>query len=574
MARFRLLVIISAIWLTFIFNLERPDFYFFGVEENIDLDSVTYVVAALAALATLWLPDVSRRLEYIFIPTLVTYLGMKVFTGSSPERDNLALVVLEIAVLFVTVAVFRRISMALLSFEHTVDSVLLRPDTLRVMPMEEGLERIQEELSRARRFERKIGIILISSHLQEEEPESHPYRFDLEEQLQKHYLQLRLAQVAELTLYKVDLVVLYKDDVLICMPETNETIVERKAVELREEIRWRLGIDVVTGAATFPEDGFIFRDMVDQATVRMYEAREAYLEALESDSDGGDTPSGSSGASTKTLPPQSTKPSPTVNASMMGQIFQPWPDVVLQAQQHERYGRRKVAHGDQSDLFDPNSWLGALPYQSESTRRLYMFLKRVFDLMLVMLAAPFVVPVLGVLALLIWLEDRGPVFFIQPRTGFGGHQFNMYKFRTMVPDAEEKLKELAAQGLAKLDENGKLAEPLKLERDPRITKIGRILRKTSLDELPQLWNVFRGDMSLVGPRPTSWSVDSYRLFHTERLQVRPGITGLWQVAARGNTNFDEWVDWDRTYVDKMCLSLDVQIFVRTFTKVFQQKGAK
>jgi lipopolysaccharide/colanic/teichoic acid biosynthesis glycosyltransferase len=107
-----------------------------------------------------------------------------------------------------------------------------------------------------------------------------------------------------------------------------------------------------------------------------------------------------------------------------------------------------------------------------------------------------------------------------------------------------------------------------------VTRIGRILRKTSLDELPQLINVLRGDMSLVGPRPTSWDLSSYRLFHTERLQVRPGITGLWQVAARGTTNFDEWVDWDRTYVDKMCLSLDVQIFIRTFTKVFAGKGAR
>jgi len=163
---------------------------------------------------------------------------------------------------------------------------------------------------------------------------------------------------------------------------------------------------------------------------------------------------------------------------------------------------------------------------------------------------------------------------VQQRTGLGGRRFNMYKFRTMVPDAEAKLKELAAQGLAKLGPDGRLAEPLKLDRDPRVTRIGRILRKTSLDELPQIINVLRGDMSLVGPRPTSWGLDSYTLLHTERLTIRPGITGLWQIGARGSTDFDDWLRWDMLYIDKISFALDFQILLRTIGQVLKRQGAR
>lgn len=583
MARFRLLVIISAIWLTFIFNLERPDFEFIGLG-NIDLDTVVYITAAIAALAALWLPDVSRRTEYVFIPALALYLTLKL-TISNFTESNIAFIVFEIAVLYVTVILFRRISIALLSFEQTVENVLLQPDSLRVMSMEQGEERIEEEFSRARRFDRVVGVILISTHPLNQPAGDQTYRFDLERQLQKHYLQLRVAQIAELVLYKVDLIMLHKRDVLVCMPETAPHIVERKRKELVEEIRWRLGIDVVAGMAMFPEDGFIYRDVVDKATVHMYREEEAYRQRQQPDDDHdpNDPPHGGHRAdrdgedeteAREDVPIKLNNPA-RVERLLPEQSFQvlyPWPDVILRYQSNENYGRRNDSERDA--LFNPNSWIGALPYQSNTSRRLYVLLKRVLDMLLVLIAMPFAAPVMGLVALAIWLEDRGPIFFVQERTGFGGKRFKMFKFRTMVPDAEEKLKELAAQGMAKLDENGKLAEPLKLKRDPRITRVGRILRKTSLDELPQLLNVLKGDMSLVGPRPTSWSTTSYRLFHTERLQVRPGITGLWQVAARGTTNFDEWVDWDRTYVDKMCLSLDIQIFVRTFLKVFQQRGAR
>ena len=113
----------------------------------------------------------------------------------------------------------------------------------------------------------------------------------------------------------------------------------------------------------------------------------------------------------------------------------------------------------------------------------------------------------------------------------------------------------------------------KLKHDPRVTRIGHIIRKTSLDELPQLWNVLIGDMSLVGPRPTSFGIEKYSLKHTQRLGVRPGITGLWQIYDRGNTNFDARLIWDTKYIEKMCFWLDARIMIHTFGSVFRGRGA-
>ncbi len=210
------------------------------------------------------------------------------------------------------------------------------------------------------------------------------------------------------------------------------------------------------------------------------------------------------------------------------------------------------------------------PSKRVITGRAYLLVKRAFDLAVVLVFAPFWLPLMGIVALLIRLSSPGaPVLFIQNRTGRGGRRFQMLKFRSMVPNAD------ALKGtLAQLNDRGELAGPLKLANDPRVTRIGRFLRKTSLDELPQLINVFRGDMSLVGPRPTSWSPESYKLWQTERLDVLPGITGLWQVCGRGSEDFDEWLKWDIRYIDKRSFWFDVMILVKTVTTVFKQRGAR
>jgi lipopolysaccharide/colanic/teichoic acid biosynthesis glycosyltransferase len=189
------------------------------------------------------------------------------------------------------------------------------------------------------------------------------------------------------------------------------------------------------------------------------------------------------------------------------------------------------------------------------------------DLFLIIVALPFVLPLFLLCALIITLESPGaPVLFKQKRVGKGGHSFLMYKFRTMVPNAEAMKKELAHLNELQWPD-------FKITHDPRITRMGRFLRKTSLDELPQLLNVWYGDMSLVGPRPTSFSAQTYELWQTERLDVWPGITGLWQILGRGSMEFDERVRLDVAYIERRCLWLDIQILLRTFTAVIQQRGA-
>lgn len=197
----------------------------------------------------------------------------------------------------------------------------------------------------------------------------------------------------------------------------------------------------------------------------------------------------------------------------------------------------------------------------------YVFFKRGMDLFLVTLASPVWVPILCVIALLIWVSSPGaPVMFSQFRTGKGGKRFYMYKFRTMVPNAEELKSKYAHLNELKWPD-------FKITNDPRVTFIGRILRKTSMDELPQLLNVLRREMSLVGPRPTSFSAETYKLWHTARLDVIPGITGLWQIEGRGRLEFDQRLRLDIAYIERACLWLDIVILFRTITAVFKQRGA-
>jgi len=197
----------------------------------------------------------------------------------------------------------------------------------------------------------------------------------------------------------------------------------------------------------------------------------------------------------------------------------------------------------------------------------YVIAKRLMDLFLVLITLPFWLPLNLIVALIIRITSPGaPVVFKQLRTGKGGHRFYMYKFRTMVPNAEE-LKEKYAH----LNE---LQWPdFKITNDPRITRVGRFLRKTSLDEIPQLFNVLKGEMSLVGPRPTSFGPETYQLWHTSRLDVMPGLTGLWQIIGRAQLEFDDRLRLDIAYIERASLWLDINILLKTVVAVFQSRGA-
>jgi exopolysaccharide biosynthesis polyprenyl glycosylphosphotransferase len=196
-----------------------------------------------------------------------------------------------------------------------------------------------------------------------------------------------------------------------------------------------------------------------------------------------------------------------------------------------------------------------------------LLIKRMIDLLGSTVGVLCVSPILLISAIAIKVSDPGPIFFKQVRVGRNGRRFTMYKFRSMVVDAEAKKRELLA--------HNEMGGPVfKMKKDPRITKIGSLIRKTSIDELPQLFNVLMGDMSLIGPRPPlPDEVAQYKPWQRRRLSVKPGITGMWQVSGRNQVDFDEWMELDLAYIDNWSLWLDLKILLKTVPVVLFSKGA-
>jgi exopolysaccharide biosynthesis polyprenyl glycosylphosphotransferase len=257
-------------------------------------------------------------------------------------------------------------------------------------------------------------------------------------------------------------------------------------------------------------------------------------------------------------------------------------EVIVCAQSRETVNRvvadgRRLGFGVRlvPDMYDGNLWetkleylgeLGSFTVHDRKLPVLQLKLKRAIDVVCSGFGLIVLSPVLALLAALVKLNSRGPVFYVSDRVGRKGRIFRCYKFRTMVSNAEqlkEKLKHLN-------ERDGIL---FKIANDPRITKVGQYLRKYSLDELPQLWNVLKGDMSIVGPRPPIASeVERYELEYLRRLDAAPGITGLWQVQARRNPSFDRYIALDLEYVEQWSLALDLRILLKTIGVVFAGTG--
>lgn len=194
--------------------------------------------------------------------------------------------------------------------------------------------------------------------------------------------------------------------------------------------------------------------------------------------------------------------------------------------------------------------------------------KPLLDRSIAALALIALSPALVIVALAILVTDGRPVLFVQQRTGYLGRRFALYKFRTMVRDAEVLKEALRAQSI-----HGPGSPDFKLLRDPRVTRLGAFLRRTSIDELPNLWNVVRGEMSIVGPRPTSFDATTYAMAHLPRLAVRPGLTGLWQVSGRANIGFDERTELDVRYIRSMSAQRDLSLVLQTIRAVRRADGA-
>ena len=197
----------------------------------------------------------------------------------------------------------------------------------------------------------------------------------------------------------------------------------------------------------------------------------------------------------------------------------------------------------------------------------YRVAKRAMDIVCSLAGLILLSPVFCVVALLVWIEDRGNVIFVQQRNGLNGKVFNMYKFRSMVKNAAELHKEMMK--FNELD-----GPAFKMKRDPRITRIGAFIRKTSIDELPQLVNILLGHMSLVGPRPLPvYETAECTPYQNQRLLVKPGLTCYWQISGRNDISFDEWIEMDLRYIREAGILTDIKILFSTAKAVFTGKGA-
>lgn len=205
--------------------------------------------------------------------------------------------------------------------------------------------------------------------------------------------------------------------------------------------------------------------------------------------------------------------------------------------------------------------------QAEDKKAFYEFVKRIIDILLSVLAIIVLSPIFLIVAIAIKLDSSGPVVYSQTRVGKNEKHFKMFKFRSMVINAEDMLKDLKPMN----EMDGPM---FKIKEDPRITKIGRFIRKTSIDELPQLINILRGEMSIVGPRPSLPSeVEEFEPWMMERFVVKPGLTCFWQVSGRNNIPFRKWMELDIKYVKERNLWLDMKLVLKTVKVVFNGDDA-
>ena len=205
--------------------------------------------------------------------------------------------------------------------------------------------------------------------------------------------------------------------------------------------------------------------------------------------------------------------------------------------------------------------------ENERSNILYEVIKRIIDIVASFTGLILLYPLILIVSMLIKLESKGEVIFKQKRVGLNGKEFYMYKFRSMVINAEELKEQLESQN--------EMSGPMfKIKDDPRITKVGKFIRKTSIDELPQLINVIKGDMSLVGPRPSLPNeVKKFEQWMMERLEVKPGLTCIWQISGRNNIDFEDWMKLDIKYVRERSFKLDIKLILKTVLVLFGDKNA-
>lgn len=207
--------------------------------------------------------------------------------------------------------------------------------------------------------------------------------------------------------------------------------------------------------------------------------------------------------------------------------------------------------------------------KTKISKKVYIKIKRVIDVILASVALILLSPLFAIIAIAIKIDSKGPVFFAHKRIGKNGKIIKLYKFRSMVINAEELIKSFTPEQMREYKEN------YKLTNDPRITKVGKFLRKTSLDELPQLINIINGDLSIIGPRPVvADELEKYGVNKDKFLSVTPGLTGYWAANGRSNTTYEQRMEMELYYIDNLSLKMDIKVFFKTILSVVKKEGAR
>jgi lipopolysaccharide/colanic/teichoic acid biosynthesis glycosyltransferase len=222
---------------------------------------------------------------------------------------------------------------------------------------------------------------------------------------------------------------------------------------------------------------------------------------------------------------------------------------------------------EKCDMAMKNTEISHSACQKKGITSVYFYVKRILDIVASLMGLLLLSPVFLITAIAIKLEDGGSIFFVQKRNGLHGKVFEMYKFRSMCQDADKLHRSL-------LDKNELDGPAFKMKNDPRVTKVGKFIRRTSIDELPQLLNIIRGEMSIVGPRPLpTYETAKLNEYQRQRMNVKPGLTCYWQCSGRNDIPFDEWMELDMRYIKEESLFTDIHIVAQTVISVITEKGA-
>lgn len=228
-----------------------------------------------------------------------------------------------------------------------------------------------------------------------------------------------------------------------------------------------------------------------------------------------------------------------------------------------------IITGETTENIETTSLRTPSDVKTKISKKVYIKIKRVIDVILASVALILLSPLFAIIAIAIKIDSKGPVFFAHKRIGKNGKIIKLYKFRSMVINAEELIKSFTPEQMKEYKEN------YKLTNDPRITKVGKFLRKTSLDELPQLINIINGDLSIIGPRPVvADELEKYGVNKDKFLSVTPGLTGYWAANGRSNTTYEQRMEMELYYIDNLSLKMDIKVFFKTILSVVKKEGAR